>query len=139
MKVLSFEASLVKYIKFFKVSLSGFRTTCLFGDYLQQTVPTNQRFVATGCIRPTTKSQISVRSSSPTSGLVVQPIKIVWQLPTLPRRFHRSTIGVKRLNFCVRHGYRCIPLAFITILIYFYISINNSIYFQSSFRFISIS
>ena len=34
MKVLSFEASLVKYIKFFKVSLSGFRTTCLFGDYL---------------------------------------------------------------------------------------------------------
>ena len=34
MKVLSFEASLVKYIKFFKVSLSGFRATCLFGDYL---------------------------------------------------------------------------------------------------------
>ena len=56
MKVLSFEASLVKYIKFFKVSLSGLHATFLFGDYLQQTVPTNQRFVATGCTRPTTKS-----------------------------------------------------------------------------------
>ena len=34
MKVLSFEASLVKYIKFFKVSLSGLHATFLFGDYL---------------------------------------------------------------------------------------------------------
>ncbi len=35
MKVLSFEASLVKYTKFFKVSLSGLHATFLFGDYLR--------------------------------------------------------------------------------------------------------
>ena len=39
---------------------------------------------------------------------------VAWQLPTLPGRFHPSTIGVKRLNFCVRYGNRCIPLAIVT-------------------------
>ena len=38
----------------------------------------------------------------------------VWQLPTLPGRFQPSTIGVKRLNLCVRYGYRCLPLAIVT-------------------------
>ena len=37
-----------------------------------------------------------------------------WRLPTLPGRYHPSTIGVKRLNFCVRYGYRCLPLAIVT-------------------------
>ena len=36
------------------------------------------------------------------------------QLPTLPGRYHPSTIGVKRLNFCVRYGNRCVPLAIVT-------------------------
>ena len=36
------------------------------------------------------------------------------QFPTLPGRYQPSTIGVKRLNFCVRHGYRCVPLAIVT-------------------------
>ena len=41
----------------------------------------------------------------------------VWQRPTLPRRHHLSTIGAKRLNCCVRDGYRCIPLAIAAIFI----------------------
>ena len=36
------------------------------------------------------------------------------QFPTLPGRYQPSTIGVKRLNFCVRYGYRCVPLAIVT-------------------------
>ena len=39
---------------------------------------------------------------------------LYWRLPTLPGRYHPSTIGVKRLNFCVRYGYRCLPLAIVT-------------------------
>jgi hypothetical protein len=38
----------------------------------------------------------------------------IWQRPTLPRRLHLSTIGAERLNFCVRYGYRCFPLAIAT-------------------------
>ena len=34
--------------------------------------------------------------------------------PTLPGRFQPSTISAKRLNFCVRDGYRWFPLAIIT-------------------------
>ena len=34
--------------------------------------------------------------------------------PTLPGRFQPSTIGAKRLNFCVRDGNRWDPLAIIT-------------------------
>ena len=34
--------------------------------------------------------------------------------PTLPGRFQPSTIGAKRLNFCVRDGYRWFPLAIVT-------------------------
>ena len=36
------------------------------------------------------------------------------RLPTLPDRCQSSTIGVKRLNFCVRYGYRWNPLAIVT-------------------------
>ena len=36
------------------------------------------------------------------------------QRPTLPGRFQPSTIGAKRLNFCVRDGNRWIPLAITT-------------------------
>ena len=37
-----------------------------------------------------------------------------WQRPTLPERFHSSTISTERLNFCVRYGYRCFPLVLVT-------------------------
>ena len=36
------------------------------------------------------------------------------QFPTLPGRYQPSTIGVKRLNFCVRDGNRCVTLAIVT-------------------------
>ena len=39
----------------------------------------------------------------------------VWRLPSLPGGCPPSTIGVIRLNFCVRYGNRCIPYAIITI------------------------
>ena len=46
-------------------------------------------------------------------------ILFVWQLPSLPGGLPPSTIGVRRLNFCVRYGNRCIPSAIVTIyLIY---------------------
>ena len=38
----------------------------------------------------------------------------VRQFPTLPGRYQPSTIGVRRLNFCVRYGNRCVPLAVVT-------------------------
>ena len=41
-------------------------------------------------------------------------VLIVWQLPSLPGGLPPSTIGVRRLNFCVRYGYRCIPSAIVT-------------------------
>ena len=47
------------------------------------------------------------------------------QRPTLPGRFQPSTIGAKRLNFCVRDGNRWIPLAIIT---------GNRIQFVCSFK-----
>ena len=37
------------------------------------------------------------------------------QLPILPGRFQPSTFGVCELNFCVRHGYRCILTAIATV------------------------
>lgn len=42
----------------------------------------------------------------------------VWRRPTLPKRYHFSTIGAKRLYFCVRNGYRCSPLAIVAILLF---------------------
>ena len=41
-------------------------------------------------------------------------VLIVWQLPSLPGGLPPSTIGVRRLNFCVRYGNRCIPSAIVT-------------------------
>ena len=92
MKVLSFEASLVKYIKFFKVSLSGLHATFLFGDYLLS-------------------HDVSIVVPSALRGLT-------------------SVFGM---------GTGVSLLLLSPYLFYFSISINNSIYFQSSFRFISIS
>ena len=46
----------------------------------------------------------------------LQKAVFVWRRPTLPGRCHPSTIGAKRLYFCVRNGYRCFPLAIIAIL-----------------------
>ena len=44
-----------------------------------------------------------------------------WQCPTLPGRYHPTTIGAKKLNFCVRHGNRCILFAITTkFILYFY-------------------
>ena len=40
----------------------------------------------------------------------------VWRFPSLPGGCPPSTIGVMRLNFCVRYGNRCIPHAIVTIL-----------------------
>ena len=40
--------------------------------------------------------------------------KITQPRPTLPGPFDPSTIGAKELNFCVRHGNRCILLAIVT-------------------------
>ena len=58
-----------------------------------------------------------------------------WRLPTLPGRYHPSTIGVKRLNFCVRYGYRCLPLAIVTrlkttleLLVYFKHEFHGSLH-----------
>ena len=34
-----------------------------------------------------------------------------WHLPNLPGRFHPSTFGVYRLNYCVRYGNRWYPIA----------------------------
>ena len=52
-----------------------------------------------------------------TAGAIAPAALMNWQLPTLPERLRPSTIGVKRLNFCVRNGYRWIPLAFATIFL----------------------
>ncbi len=40
------------------------------------------------------------------------------QLPTLPRRCHRSTIGLEGLNYCVRNGNRCFPFSMVTRKLY---------------------
>ena len=40
---------------------------------------------------------------------------LVQQLPILPGRFQPSTFGVCELNFYVRHGYRCILTAIVTV------------------------
>ncbi len=45
--------------------------------------------------------------------LVDELIKKTWQRPTLPPRERGSTIGAEGLNFCVRNGNRCDPLAII--------------------------
>ena len=37
-----------------------------------------------------------------------------WRRPTLPGSCPPSTIGAERLNFCVRYGNRCSPLAIVT-------------------------
>jgi len=38
----------------------------------------------------------------------------IWQLPTLPHTCACSTIGVYGLNFSVRNGKRCDPVAKVT-------------------------
>ena len=42
------------------------------------------------------------------------------QRPTLPRRYHLSTISAEGLNFCVRYGNRCDPFAIATRLTSFF-------------------
>ena len=58
------------------------------------------------------------------------------RIPTLPWALPHSTIGAKRLNFCVRDGYRCIPFA---IFAHFCNFLKSNKYSRSSFRYISIS
>ncbi len=41
---------------------------------------------------------------------------LAWRRPTLTRGNPSTTIGAKKLNFCVRHRYRCILLAIATTL-----------------------
>ena len=45
----------------------------------------------------------------------LQVLSLYQQLPILPGRFQPSTFGVCELNFCVRHGYRCILTAIATV------------------------
>ena len=40
---------------------------------------------------------------------------LIQQRPILPGRFQPSTFGADGLNFYVRHGYRCIPIAIVTV------------------------
>ena len=41
-----------------------------------------------------------------------RPLQLLREhLPTLPRRYRRSTIGLEELNFRIRNGNGCIPLS----------------------------
>ena len=46
---------------------------------------------------------------------LLRDARLVQQLPILPGRFQPSTFGVCELNFYVRHGYRCILTAIVTV------------------------
>ena len=39
------------------------------------------------------------------------PVLSKWRLPIIPGRLQPSTFSVKSLNFRVRYGYGCFPLA----------------------------
>ena len=52
--------------------------------------------------------------------------------PTLPGRFQPSTISAKRLNFCVRDGYRWFPLAIITGNLYSVVGFASLCFFVSA-------
>ena len=41
---------------------------------------------------------------------------LAWQLPILAGSFPPTTFGAEKLNFCVRHGNRCILLTIVTTL-----------------------
>ena len=41
---------------------------------------------------------------------------VAWQLPILAGSFPPTTFGAEKLNFCVRHGNRCILLTIATTL-----------------------
>ena len=47
-------------------------------------------------------------------GIIAYPLIGSRRRPILPDRFQSSTFGAKRLNFCVRYGYRWDPLAIVT-------------------------
>ncbi len=47
-------------------------------------------------------------------GIIAYPLFGSRRRPILPDRFQSSTFGAKRLNFCVRYGYRWNPLAIVT-------------------------
>ena len=47
-------------------------------------------------------------------GIIAYPLSGSRRRPILPDRFQSSTFGAKRLNFCVRYGYRWNPLAIVT-------------------------
>ena len=47
-------------------------------------------------------------------GIIAYPLCGSRRRPILPDRFQSSTFGAKRLNFCVRYGYRWNPLAIVT-------------------------
>ena len=47
-------------------------------------------------------------------GIIAYPLSGIRRRPVLPGRCQPSTFGAKRLNFCVRYGYRWFPLAIVT-------------------------
>ena len=47
-------------------------------------------------------------------GIIPYPLFGIRRRPVLPGRCQPSTFGAKRLNFCVRYGYRWNPLAIVT-------------------------
>ena len=53
-------------------------------------------------------------------------LKIVRRRPTLPRSLPRSTIGAERLNFRVRNGTGCFPLAMVAETLWRYQNLMGS-------------
>ena|SRR5699024_2017660 len=57
--------------------------------------------------------------------------KVVRRCSTLPSRHQLSTIDAKRLNFCVRYGYRCIPFAIVALLFIYKSLFNHTVIYIS--------